>query len=272
MHQLIRFLLLTLLFAIPFFILHLLQRKRMARRQALAAKRLSQQQRTELARDFPLYAKLPNDLQAELEGLIHVFKAEKGFEACGGLDEVTDHMQNVIAAQACLLLLRRPHDMYAKLRTILVYPDAFTSTGPHGEQTVRLGESWTTGSVVLSWESVVNGARNPYDGHDVAIHEFAHQLDQEDGAGDGVPILHTTCSYREWSRIMHRAFEQHVKRVNKGKPTVIDEYGAESPAEFFAVATETFYEKPRQLHRKYPELYELLASYYGVSPLEWETS
>ena len=269
MPSLIRFPLLVLLFAIPFFILRILQNKRVARRQALAALRLTEQQRSALSLDFSLYEKLPVELQSELEGLIHVFKAEKGFEPCGGLMEVTDHMQTVIAAQACILLLRQPHDMYARLRTILVYPDAFTSTGSHGEQTVRLGESWSTGSVVLSWASIISGGRNPEDGHDVAIHEFAHQLDQEDGAGDGVPKLHTKGSYREWSSIMRPAFDHHVKRVNKGKRTVLDEYGAENPAEFFAVATETFYEKPEQLQRKSPELYRLLVTYYGVSPAEW---
>ncbi len=270
MGSFIKIILLSLLFIIPMLMIRRLKHQRILRRHALAQKRLNAEQHTELGEDFPLFLKLPHHLQQELEGLIHVFVAEKGFEACGGLDEVTPHMQRVIAAQACILLLRKPHDLYAKLRTIRLYPDAYVAIGENGEQSVRLGESWSTGSVVLSWASVVSGGKNTEDGHNVAIHEFSHQLDQEDGAGDGVPLLETRGCYKEWASVMKPEFETLIKRSNKNKKTVIDSYGATNPAEFFAVSTETFYEKPNQLQEKHPELYDLLVKYYGVNPLEWD--
>ncbi|MBT8045179.1 MAG: zinc-dependent peptidase, partial [Verrucomicrobiae bacterium] len=208
-------------------------------------------------------------LRDELEGLMHVFIHEKSFEACGGLETVTGHMQRVIAAQACLLLVNRKHDYYRKLRSILLYPTAYKAKDEHGEESVRLGESWHSGSVILAWESVIAGGRNEEDGHHVSLHEFAHQLDQVDGAADGVPELAGTGSYRAWSQVFSKAYKRFNDKVDRGKRTVIDDYGATNPAEFFAVATETFYEKPRQLKEEYPKVYQQLKSYYQVNPLEW---
>lgn len=269
MQALLKLCLLLLLFLIPFLILRMLNRKKAERRNQLSKQRFTKEQRDDLIKDFPLFSRLPKELQQELEGLIHVFNAEKAYAACGGLEEVTPHMQRVIAAQACILLLRKPHDLYTKLRTINVYPDAYVAIGANGEESVRLGESWTTGSIVLSWASVISGGKNEEDGHNVTVHEFAHQLDQADGAGDGVPYLETVGCYREWAMTMKPAFDELVALVQKNKPTVIDDYGATNPAEFFAVATETFYEKPKQLHKDNSELYDLLKKYYGVDPLEW---
>ena len=266
---LIKILLYSLLFIIPMLLIRRIKHKRMIRRHTIAQLRLTEEQRAELAADFPLYLKLPHELQQELEGLIHVFISEKAFEPCGGLDEITPHMQRLIAAQACILLLRKPHDLYANLRTIRLYPEAYIATGENGETSVRLGESWTTGSVVLAWSSVLSGGRNTEDGHNVAIHEFSHQLDQADGAGDGVPLLETVGSYKEWAAVMKPEFEALIRHSEKNKRTVMDSYGATNPAEFFAVATETFYEKPDQLQEKHPELYNLLQNYYGVNPVEW---
>ncbi len=265
----IKVILLLTIVAIPFLLLRLLNNKKSQRRQGLAELRLNDGQREALAKDYPLYAKLPEDLKHDLEGLIHVFIAEKAFKPCGGLEEVTPHMQRVIAAQACILLLRMPHNLYSKLRTILLYPDTYVATAENGEISVRLGESWGTGSVVLSWASVISGGRNTKDGHNVTIHELAHQLDQEDGAADGVPELQSRGAYKEWASIMHPEFKTLVTRSEKGKPSVLDSYGAVNPAEFFAVSTETFYEKPEQLKEQHPKLYDLLSNYYGVSPIEW---
>lgn len=266
----IKIILFSLLFIIPMVMVSRIKNKRMLRRNEIAKKRLTPEQRTELGEDFPLYLTLPHDLQQDLEGLIHVFISEKAFEPCGGLEEITPHMQHVIAAQACLLLLRKPHDLYGKLRTIRLYPDTYVAIGEFGEESVRLGESWTTGSIVLSWASVVSGGRNTEDGHNVTIHEFSHQLDQADGAGNGVPPLESGSAYKEWSSIMRPEFETLTRRTKANKRTVIDSYGAENPAEFFSVATETFYEKPSQLQEKHPKLYDLLVKYYGVNPLEWQ--
>ena len=242
---------------------------RRKQRGALLKERLTSHEREALTRDFPLFGKLPEPLRDELEGIMHVFLDEKSFEPCGELDEVSPHMQRVIAAQACLLLVNRKHDYYRALRSILIYPTAYTARDEHGGESVRLGESWNSGSVVLAWESVVTGGHIEEDGHHVTLHEFAHQLDQVDGAADGVPELSCGRSYREWSRVFSRAYENFTRRVDRGKRTVIDDYGATNPAEFFAVATETFYEKPRQLKENYPEVYQQLKRYYQVDPLEW---
>lgn len=239
------------------------------KRAKLRQLRLSQEARELLGRDFPLFTKLPDSLRNELEGLMHVFMDEKSFEACGGMEEVTEHMRHVISAQACLLLVNRKHDYYRKLRSVLLYPSAYKAKNEHGGDDVRLGESWDTGSVILAWDSVVAGGRDEKDGHHVTLHEFAHQLDQVDGAADGVPELSTVGCYREWAVVFSAAFDRFQTKLEKGRRTVIDPYGATNPAEFFAVLTETFYEKPAQLKKNYPKVYEQLKRYYRVDPLEW---
>ena len=243
---------------------------RAKRRKNWMQMRLHDEDRALLRKDFPLFARLPQTLRDELEGLMHVFIEEKSFEACGGMDEVTGHMQRVIAAQACLLLVNRKHDFYRNLRSILLYPSAYTAKNEHGGHDVRLGESWTSGSLILAWDSVVSGGRDEKDGHHVTLHEFAHQLDQVDGAADGVPELSDIGHYREWAAVFSAAFNRFQTKLDKGKRTVIDPYGATNPAEFFAVLTETFYEKPSQLKKSYPKVYDQLCSYYQVNPLEWK--
>ena len=253
------------------FVVRRINGQRAARRRYLLGMKFDHSVRHELARDFAIYGMLPDGLKDELDGLVHVFVEEKAFEACGGLEEVSGHMQRVIGAQACLMLLRIEHDFYEKLRTVLVYPGAYKAEGMDGSgDSVRLGESWGSGSVVLSWESVLSGGRDPKDGHDVSIHEFSHQLDQKDGAGDGVPVLDSRGAYREWAGVFRPAFEKLQARAEKGKTKVLDDYGAENPAEFFAVATETFYEKPKQLAKAYPKVFEALQGYYGVDPRDWK--
>lgn len=244
----------------------LLNRSRKRRREALLTSRFSEQQREELREDFVIFRLLPEEMRERLEGLVHLFMAEKGFEPCGGIEEVTPRMQRLIAAQACLLIVGRPSAWYETLRTILVYPEAFTSE----EGGARLGESWSSGSVVLSWASVVSGAENAEDGHDVSIHEFAHQLDQQNGVAVGLPELSSRGAYLHWGKVFSSSFEKFTKRVEKGKKTVIDRYGATNPAEFFAVATETFFEKPKQLEKRYPDLYQTLKAYYNLDPLHWK--
>jgi Mlc titration factor MtfA (ptsG expression regulator) len=202
--------------------------------------------------------------------------AEKHFEGCGGL-EMTDEIKVTIAAQAGILLLNRKARYYPSLDSILVYPSTFLSEnirylGGHvyiEEQAAHLGESWRGGALVLAWDSVKHGGMDVSDGHNVVLHEFAHQLDQEDGASDGAPILERSSLYTAWARILHTEYERLQDKVRSGLDTVMDEYGATNPAEFFAVATETFFEKPHAMQRKHPELYEVLKSYYNVNPVEW---
>ena len=247
---------------------------RKSRRRRLMAAPLPEAWREILVRNLPPYPRLPDPLREQLHGYINVFLAEKHFEGCGG-QEITDEVRVTIAAQACLLLIGRESTCYPKLRSVLVYPHTYVAGGKSGfggagePPSVRLGESWQSGAVVLSWNSVKGGAVNIDDGHNVTLHEFAHQLDQEDGAADGTPILESLSSYRSWAHSLSEEYRSFLKRVESHRKTVLDEYGATNPAEFFAVASETFFEKPEQLMKKRPELYEELQRYYKVNPLDW---
>ena len=233
-----------------------------------------------LESNLGVYGQLPAADQRELQEHILVFLTEKRFEGCGGL-EMDDEIRVTIAAQACLLLLHREPAYYPSLRTILVYPSSYLAKNPYDKQnrSHRLGESWQYGPVVLAWDSSRRGGKNAFDGHNVVMHEFAHQLDQIDGAADGAPTLgqgeergQRRQLYRSWALVFSRDFECLQKKAAKGKRTVIDHYGATNPAEFFATATEAFFEKPRQLKKKRPELYEELRAYYRQNPVAWHGS
>jgi MtfA peptidase len=228
-----------------------------------------------LDRNLPVYATLDEDLKRQLHGLINVFVDEKKFEGCGGL-EVTDEIKVTIAAQACLLLLNRETRVYPTLSAVLVYPEAYrartlVNVGGQMAETdsVRLGESWSGGAVVLAWDDVLSGVRDFRDGHNVVLHEFAHQLDQEDGRSDGAPILEQRSGYVTWARVLGKEYKHLRGRVDHHRRTLLDGYGATAPAEFFAVATETFFEKASQMQRKRPELYEELKNYYKLDPAAW---
>jgi Mlc titration factor MtfA (ptsG expression regulator) len=230
----------------------------------------------------PFHVKLPEPDRTELEGHIKVFLAEKKFEGCGGLI-ITDEIKVCIAAQACLLLLHRDTDCYPALRTILVYPSSyFAPTTRHigsgvfeESHQARAGESWREGVVVLAWDEVckdtiASGQTN------VVLHEFAHQLDWEDGRADGAPILGNGESYamrktryETWKRVMGAEYEQLRAKVQSGESGVLRDYGATNPAEFFAVATESFFVNPQELQRSHAELYAELKWYYRQDPAQW---
>ncbi|MEG3439724.1 zinc-dependent peptidase [Pannus brasiliensis CCIBt3594] len=131
---------------------------------------------------------------------------------------------------------------------------------------VRLGESWTRDQLVLSWQQVQQDIHNWEDGHNVVLHEFAHQLDAEDGAVQGVPLLPKDIAPDRWAKIMTEEYERLCRESDRGMKTAIDPYGATNPAEFFAVVTETFFEKPRSLRAKHSDLYELFRQYYRLDP------
>lgn len=226
-----------------------------------------------LEKNLPVIGRLSDGQRRSLFGKMRVFLAEKKFEGCDGL-EMTEEIRVTVAAQACMLLLGRDTRIYPRLKTILVYPHTYMGGqkgifGADNGESARLGESWDCGVVVLSWNSVVGGARNFEDGHNVAFHEFAHQLDQEDGAADGAPILGERSAYTAWAKIFNREYKTLVRSTARGRKHVMDRYGATNPAEFFAVATETFFEKPRQMKEKHPELYNELIRYYRINPEEW---
>jgi Mlc titration factor MtfA (ptsG expression regulator) len=246
------------------------------RRARLFSTVMSDQWRAILRRDFALYRNLPTPLQCKLEGHINVFLQEKVFVGCNG-QTITDEVRLLIAAQACLLILNKATDYYPGFETILVYPDTFVV--PVVEQdgalrsnskSARLGESWHRGPVVLAWDQVQSGAWDNRDGHNVVMHEFAHKLDEENWYMDGLPVLPDSDQYASWKRVLTDAFEVLQHKSYQGERDVIDDYGASSPAEFFAVVTETFFEKPQQLRHEHPELYEQFRLFYQLDPYCWK--
>jgi Mlc titration factor MtfA (ptsG expression regulator) len=243
------------------------------RRQRLRSQPFPESWLQIVRRNVPYYDRLSASEQEELRSNIQVFMAEKNFEGCGGL-EMTDEIKVTIAAYACILLLHRQHDFYPRLRTILVYPDAYpvkvVRPGPgnmviEGHE-MRAGESWHTGAVVISWNHVLHRPGDPQEGRNVVLHEFAHQLDQEDGSVNGAPLLPQTSMYRAWARILGREYQLLAEAADADRPTLLDKYGATNPAEFFAVVTEYFFEQPEQLQAQHPELYEELRLYYRQDP------
>lgn len=250
-----------------------------SRRQKLRSTPFPAEWREILHRRFPLLTCLSAEDQRELEGHIQVFLAEKQFEGCDGL-VITDEIRVVIAAQACLLLLHRDTAYYPDMKSILVYPSTYFCrvTEEDEEQKMPLaGQSWQRGPVILAWDSVQGGVSDPSDGHNVVFHEFAHKLDEEDGLADGVPPLCPKCSpperlsqYRSWAQILSKDYEDLCRTSENGQKSLLDEYGATNPAEFFAVTTECFFEKPRPLRQKHPQLYAELKRFYQQDPAEWE--
>ena len=232
--------------------------------------------RSILRRRLPLYRRLPAELQRQLRRHIQVFIADKAFIGCQG-QAITDEVRVTIAAQAGLLRLNRGGELFPGLRQILVYPGAFVvdrvanaDGGVQQDQRrVLLGESWSQGQVILSWNDSGAGAAVPDDGHNVVIHEFAHQLDQESGSANGAPPLPNRARYARWSAVMHAEFAALQARAAQGLPTLLDTYGASEPAEFFAVASEVFFERGAEMATEHPALYRELATYYRVDPAGW---
>ena len=212
---------------------------------------------------LPFYAGLDEDERERLHPILRVIVAEKNWEGLGGLD-LTDEMRVVIAAQAALLLLSIEHEYYRRVKSILVYPSAYSTGRAHGgsgivgDDSVNAGEAWYRGPVVLSWDAAHHGAIDPKDGRNLVFHEFAHKLDMLDGFVNGTPPLHRREDYRVWARIMTEEYRALTEAARKGRKTVLDRYGATNEGEFFAVATEAFFEKPVQMKRRHEGLYDLL--------------
>ena len=228
-----------------------------------------------LERDVPLYRRMPNDLRKALRGYVNVFLADKEFIGCDGL-EITDEMRLVIAGNACVLLLNRGVDYFAGFRSVLVYPGSYLAPQRQVEGGIvteavstRAGESWHAGPVVLSWSDVRKGIERPDDGHNVVLHEFAHKLDEENGNVDGLPVLREAADYAEWTRVLTREFADLAERVHQRSNRVLDSYGATSPPEFFAVATEAFFERGTLMQQRLPALYEQFRRFFGVDPASW---
>jgi len=262
-----------LIFGSYFLTWRMLMGVRWRRRPTLSADPIPDHWREIVSRRVPVAGRLTDAERVKLLRLVQVFLREKIIEGCDGLD-VTEEMKVMIAAQACVLLLHLDAGCYPGLRTVLVYPGTYRPRRPSwfkydlGSTEALVGESWRHGVVILSWDSVASQAADGVDGRNVTLHEFAHQLDQQDGAADGVPVLRTPTTLRNWAAVIGRHYDDLVADAEQGRFTVLDYYGATNKAEFFAVATETFFERPLQLRERQPELYELLREFYGQDPAE----
>lgn len=229
-----------------------------------------------LERNIGVYRSLPMPLRLQLRRLIKQFLHEKHFTGAGGL-EITDEIRVTIAAEACMLVLNRSTGVYPGLRYIIVYPSTFVVDRQQADQAgvvgpgarTLLGESWQAGKVILAWDSVLGGAKNFDDGHNVVLHEFAHQLDSETGSANGAPLLGGASSYAAWAGTLSTEFESLQRDERRGRRSLMDHYGATNPAEFFAVATETYFEKPERMAREHPDLFKALRAYYRIDPRDW---
>ena len=246
------------------------------RRTRLRGQPLPQGVEEILSRNIGLYSLLPNDLRDQLHGHINVFLDEKRFLGVGG-QEISPEVAVTIAGTACMLLLNREPSYFPGFSSILVYPDTYEADQVDYDGVVetrkrsrRAGESWHRGPIVLSWSNVLQGAVNAGDGYNVVLHEFAHKLDEENSGTNGQPILHVAGHYGEWAEVLGREYRSFSDRVSRRKNKVLDEYGLTSPAEFFAVATESFFEKARSMQKRLPELYEQLEKFYSVDPASWK--
>lgn len=229
-----------------------------------------------LARRAPLVHRLPPTDREELAGHTQILLAEKHFEGAGGL-WVSDEIRVTIAAQAAFLLLHRRTDYFPRLVSVIVYPSLYVA--PHREEDeagivsegmeTRAGESWSRGAIVLSWDDVQEMADRDHGARNVVLHEFAHQLDVENGPSDGVPILADPGLREDWVRIFGRAYDRLEWDLARGQGSFLDPYAGTNPAEFFAVATEAFFEAPRGLVEQVPALYGLLRRYFRQDPAAW---
>jgi Mlc titration factor MtfA (ptsG expression regulator) len=250
--------------------------RRMYWRKKYAEQSLTEIDKAVLRRAMPIYNALkPSDRQ-KLEQHIVWFLGEKRFLGRDGL-QVNRAMELIIAADACLLVLNHSWPLYPNVKEILLYPSSYyvpeTSRDSAGlvsyHTTIRQGESWPGGTLVLSWHDVLEGNRLPEDGHNLVFHEFAHQLDQQSGQTNGTPALPKSITYGRWGNVLGKAYQRLKTQLAYQMPHTFHAYGATNEAEFFAVATETFIEQPEQFSVQEPEMYQLLVEYFAFDPLIW---
>ena len=229
-----------------------------------------------LERRLPLYARMPVHVRPRLHGLINAFIAEKNFVGCAG-QVIDDEVRLLIAAQACLLVLDGGRGLFDELEAILVYPSSILVDEEYADDAgivtsarhELLGRAWDAHQIILSWEDVLEDSASENAEQNVVLHEFAHQLDQSGGPADGAPALGSSARYARWSAVMQEAYDALQAQVDRGEPPWMDEYGASDPAEFFAVATESFFIDSRRLRRVRPALYAELSDLYGLDPAAW---
>ena len=246
------------------------------RRARLRALPLPADWQNVIERNVAAYHRLSPEDKRELQGHTRVLLAEKHFEGCGGL-QLTDEIRVTIAAQASMLLLHRETDYYPQLKSVLVYPSTYVVSGDRslgggvweeGDE-ARLGHTGANvGALVLAWDDVLRGGRTVDDGSNLVLHEFAHQLDFENRGADGIPVLEAR-QYSSWARVLSAEYKALRQAADDTVPTLIDQYGATNPAEFFAVLTELFFEKPVEFRDKHEALYAELREFYRQDPAKW---
>lgn len=256
-----------------------LSRRKQRRRTEIAAAPFPREWERILSGNVDAYNRLPVDQPPRLQKLVQVFVAEKMFIGSGGV-QIDDEIKVTVAGQACILLLGLPElDVFPHVREIIVYPHDFgeivDAVAPDGRRyripAELAGQAWHRGPVLLAWDSVEHSVVSPRDGYNVVYHEFAHALDmQTGGRADGVPPLATKEQFAAWSRVFDAEYAAFREADRRGEPTFIDPYGASNPAEFFAVVTEHFFEQPRRMRTKHPELYEQLRLFYRQDPVRWQ--
>jgi Mlc titration factor MtfA (ptsG expression regulator) len=222
------------------------------------------------------YPRLPAVQQQRVRNVVQVMVAEKDWAPAAGF-AVTDEMRVTIAGTAGVMVSGVPEPFYFdRLETIVIHPRTVRIEAeraianpwlPGGE--LLDGVAWNRGPVVLSWGAVLRERRGRSPGRNVVVHELAHHLDGLNGEMDGLPGQRTAEAERRWQSIARRELRRLQRMIDRGEPTLLDDYAAESPAEFFAVASESFFEMPRELRAEHPELYEALATLYEQSPVEW---
>jgi MtfA peptidase len=228
----------------------------------------------------PHYKYLMDDEKDQLRLLTQIFISEKNFEGCNGL-KITDEVKVVIAAQASLLVLSLPPYQYVQVKSVLVYPatiaisppsqSVFTeSMGIVPNRIAILGQASLNGPVILVWDAVKRGTRHPKSGHNVVYHEFAHILDLRDGTADGTPVITNRELFSDWVEICSREYMRLKTNTKRGRKTLLDRYGSVHEAEFFAVATELFFDRSIQMQREYPDLYNVMVEYYRQDTAERE--
>jgi MtfA peptidase len=216
--------------------------------------------------------RLPASTQSRLRVLATLLLREKSLEPVQGL-KLTDDMRALLATHACLPILNLGLDWYAGWHSFVIYPGLFMPERQsvdaagvvHRQRHVLAGESWQRGPLILSWEDVMQAGDPP--GHNVVIHECAHKLDIQNGEANGFPPLHAEMNPARWSQIFNSAYTQLHRQYAAGEPLPIDAYALQNPAEFFAVASEVFFEAPRILQDVMPDVYQQLCLFYRQNPL-----
>lgn len=219
---------------------------------------------------LPYARALGPEERERLHTLVVRFLRAKTFEGAAGL-AVSDRMRVAIAVQACLLILNLDFDYYDGWRSVILYPGDFIvpkevidEDGVVHQWTEELaGESWGQGPVILSWDA----AAAPGEDINIVLHEFAHKLDMRDGVADGCPPLPPYIAPADWARDFQKAYDDFCRRVDRGRPVRVDDYAAESPAEFFAVLSEVFFLRPRVVTEDFPAVYTELRAFYRQDPL-----